>query len=89
MYNLTPGGSVELVAPDGSVKMALSAGNVFGFVDSQLGKKRSTSAVARTDVTVAAMSMATLERMGQESPLIAVKLMKVLLRQSSLELSNA
>ena len=37
---------------------------------------------------VAAISMASLERMSSEQPRIAIKLMKVLLRQSSMELSN-
>jgi hypothetical protein len=39
-------------------------------------------------VQVAAISMASLERMSADHPRIAVKLMKVLLRQSSLELSQ-
>ena len=121
---------MDLVRADGAVKMSLSTGNVFGFVDSQLGKPRSTTAFARGQVKdmptaaaeaaaaaataaaaaatptsggndcnddkaaeavvqVAAISMASLERMSADYPGIAVKLMKVLLRQSSLELSNS
>jgi len=111
---------VDLVGADGAVLMSLSPGNVFGFVDSQLGKPRSSNAVARRPagcsyvspsslsppaspppgsprggggdnlpVQVAAISMASLERMSADHPRIAVKLMKVLLRQSSLELSYA
>ena len=123
------GGTVDVVGPTGAVRMSLSPGNVFGFVDSQLGKPRSATAYARAPpaapaesgsgshsgdspelprkqappssstggsggeplacVTVAAMSMASLERMSAQHPRIAVKLMKVLLRQSSLELSNS
>jgi hypothetical protein len=137
------GGSVDLVDADGNLELTLSPGNVFGFVDSQLGKPRSTSAHARSQehesmqplhgghatasaassaaavaggaagaggvapgsaegaaadgaaggseewvVRVAAISMASLERMSSEQPRIAIKLMKVLLRQSSMELSN-
>jgi hypothetical protein len=121
-----------LVRADGGVKMSLSTGNVFGFVDSQLGKPRGTTAFARAPtglllagttstpsgssggdggsgggssggggsggsgageypaaVQVVAISMASLERMSADYPGIAVKLMKVLLRQSSLELSNS
>lgn len=129
------GGTVDLVRSDGVVKMSLSTGNVFGFVDSQLGKPRGTTAYARAPpsqlslqgnnssstndfngsggngsdgagnslssadarsslssaaaVKVAVISMASLERMSADYPGIAVKLMKVLLRQSSLELSNS
>jgi len=139
---LLKGGTVDLVRSDGVVKMSLSTGNVFGFVDSQLGKPRGTTAYARAPpgqlalqgnnnnnssssssndfnggsgdgnggggtgsssnsagarsssspaaaVKVAVISMASLERMSADYPSIAVKLMKVLLRQSSLELSNS
>ena len=124
------GGTVDLFDADGNLELTLSPGNVFGFVDSQLGKPRSTSAYARRHydgselnllnqrnssdsmgdiqsvhntaetesaslepvqewvVRVAAISMASLEKMSTEQPRIAIKLMKVLLRQSSLELSN-
>ena len=117
-------GTVDLVGPGGmarQVHQTLAAGNVFGFVDSQLGKSRSQTAVicgASADgldddsgsfetttgggvggagaggrggcggATVAAISMASLERMSGDHPRIAIKLMKVLLRQSSLELSS-
>jgi len=105
------GGRVDLVDGDGTVTLSLTPGNVFGFVDSQLGKPRGKSAYAKgrlgsnnnnnsgldTDgggddddvvVHVAAISMASLERMSVDHPSIAIKLMKVLLRQSSIELSN-
>ena len=84
-------GQVEFYFANGDLDLILTPGNLFGYVDCQLGKARHQSAHASPNsdpVTVAAIRSTSLDRMSTTAPQLALKLMKVLLRQSSLELSN-
>ena len=71
---------VEFYFPNGDLDLILTPGNLFGYVDCQLGKARHQTAEASSDsdpVTVAAISTASLERMSGQAPILALKLMKV------------
>ena len=108
-------GQVDFYFPNGNLDLSLTPGNLFGYVDCQLGKSRTQIARTAFDsvpVLLAAISTASLDRMGSQgkhcnspsflgvqavtsnplfrnaAPALALKLMKVLLRQSSLELSQ-
>merc|ERR1711970_78468 len=84
-------GKVEFYSANGDLDLILTPGNLFGYVDCQLGKSRLQMAKASADsdpVTLAAISSVSLERMSSNAPALAIKLQKMLLLQSSLELSN-
>lgn len=82
------GGSVASL--DGSLtEIILQVGNIFGFVDYMLERRRACSYIAAADGTVLAiLSRATMERLRSQQPDLERLLEKVLLQASIRELAN-